>query len=223
MLDLTHARFEDHPANPLIAPTRPGWLIADPTLLPPDSTPDGQWHLFANSVGRIHHYQSPDGIAWSRIQILSLRAIRPFIYTEASRYYLFFERFIRPWRSGIAVCCSTDLQNWDKPRLLLEAQGPHDGHGLCFAGNPCLIKTANEYRLYLSYHWVFLRDCLYFEPCDREPIVAPEPGWKRAFVYAFHPVAYNDEVRLYYNARDGWFRGVERIGLAVARGPMCLL
>jgi len=61
------------------------------------------------------------------------------------------------------------------------------------------------------------RDGLAFEQAVSDPIVAPEPGWKRAFVYACDPVWHGDEVRLYYNARDGWFRGKERIGLAYGR------
>jgi len=60
------------------------------------------------------------------------------------------------------------------------------------------------------------RDGLTFEQAVSEPILAPEPGWKRAFVYACDLVWHGDELRLYYNARDGWFRGKERIGLACA-------
>jgi len=50
-----------------------------------------------------------------------------------------------------------------------------------------------------------------------EAIIAPEPGWKNAFVYAFDCVAHDGQFRLYYNARDGWFKGSERIGLATPR------
>jgi len=49
-----------------------------------------------------------------------------------------------------------------------------------------------------------------------EPILSPEPGWKSAFVYALDVRRCGDHWRLYYNARNGWFRGAERIGLATA-------
>jgi hypothetical protein len=49
------------------------------------------------------------------------------------------------------------------------------------------------------------------------PIVAPEPGWKKTHVYAMDVVARGDERWLYYNARDGWAIGSERIGLAIGK------
>jgi len=53
-----------------------------------------------------------------------------------------------------------------------------------------------------------------------EPVLAPEDsGWKKAFVYALDVRFCHNEWRLYYNARDGWLRGRERIGLAVSPGP----
>ncbi len=51
-----------------------------------------------------------------------------------------------------------------------------------------------------------------------EPVLGPEPGWKAALVYAmdlrFREGPQGREGWLYYNARDGWFRGRESIGLA---------
>ena len=43
--------FRDYPGNPLgIEPHWPEWIIADPTVLSPEVTPDGRWHLFANGL-----------------------------------------------------------------------------------------------------------------------------------------------------------------------------
>lgn len=42
-------------------------------------------------------------------------------------------------------------------------------------------------------------------------------GWKRAFVYAFATARVGPELRVYYNARDGWAQGVERIGMSYTR------
>jgi hypothetical protein len=50
-----------------------------------------------------------------------------------------------------------------------------------------------------------------------EPIIKPEPGWKRALVYALDIKYDDDRAYLYYNARDGWFIGSERIGLSIGK------
>ena len=51
-------------------------------------------------------------------------------------------------------------------------------------------------------------------------IVAPVgPSWKKAFVYAFDTVRVGDTIRVYFNARDDWADGVERIGLATLDLP----
>ncbi|MBN2057157.1 hypothetical protein JW905_19700 [bacterium] len=299
-LDLSKIRWEDHPRNPLIEPPRPEWMIADPSVLPPKKTRDGLWHLFANSIGFINHYVSRDGITWEKLGARCFQGIRPFLYTEGGQYYLFYERFRRPWRSGIVVRRSLDLVDWSAPVEVLEAARETDGGFPRFLGNPCLVKDEPAgYRLYFSGGWVFLKDCLYFEPrhigvasasavlgpYDRHPswllspdsgrehhslgagaikiirrpstwwifnngifrdhqgrsrsaimlyeshdglclapdrgtlVVTPGAGWKRAFVYACAPVLHDGMIYLYYNARDGWFRGRERIGLAIGRMP----
>lgn len=63
-------------------------------------------------------------------------------------------------------------------------------------------------------------DGLSWEPACNAPVIQPESDtWKHAFVYAFDPVWVEDTLRLYYNARDGWEVGTERIGLATATIP----
>lgn len=297
--DLAQAHWIDHTENPLIEPPRPDWLIADPAVLSPAQTPDGKWHMYANSVGFIHHFDSDDGVHWCKIGGRYFRGMRPYLYVEDNVYYLLYELHKPLWHSGIVVRCSSDLEHWDEPVMLLRAGEASDGRFPSFLGNPCLLKTDGEYRLYFSCGWIWLWDCLFFEPkyvgvalADSpmgeyrrkkdliiepdpnhpylnfgagsvkvisdgeagwwmfnngiykdekkrsrsaimlrhsadgfdfrqvldEPILRPEPaGWKRALVYAFDPVVYQDEVRLYYNARDGWLRGSERIGLATAK------
>ena len=295
-------RWEDHPANPLIGPIFPDWMIADPSVLTPDQTPDGRWHLFANAILKgIRHFVSDDGVAWRPVGYGLFLGIRPFVYLEAGVYHLFYEKAASLRRSVIARRTSTDLNTWSAPVTVLEPQFPWEGRGLRTNGNPCLVKYAGGYRLYFSASWVFLPDCLFIEPrCvgvaeaasiegpfvkretplfgpsaepywrnmgagsmkvlppnadgvwyafnngiyrDKEgrsrseihllksadgldwrvvserPLLAPEAqGWKRALVYAMHVVEYQGEARMYYNARDGWFIGRERIGMAVGRG-----
>jgi hypothetical protein len=44
-------------------------------------------------------------------------------------------------------------------------------------------------------------------------------GWKHAFIYACDVREYDGELWMYFNARDGWFIGKERIGLI--KGRLC--
>ena len=51
-----------------------------------------------------------------------------------------------------------------------------------------------------------------------EPVLRPTQGWKRALVYQLSMVKRpGGEVWLYYNARDGWRFGKERVGLEIGR------
>ncbi|MFW5878476.1 MAG: hypothetical protein ACOCVR_01525 [Myxococcota bacterium] len=300
-LDLSAAKWVDEPGNPLIEPPRPHWMIADPTVVSPADSPDSRWHLVANSVGFLNHFVSDDGLSWDLQGKSLFRGFRPHLFKDGEDFLLLYELHVRPWLSGIYSRRSRDFRSWSEPRKLLGAERNEiDGRAISFAGNPCLVKAGDEYRLYFSSGWVFLRDCLYFEPryiglavsdCaegpyERRPghligpdpghpllnmgagslkllsdggsgwwvfqngifkdaekrsrsaiflhhsedgvtfesiptttIIGPEPGWKRAFVYAFDPVLHGDELRLYYNARDGWLRGRERIGMARAVFP----
>ena len=59
----------------------------------------------------------------------------------------------------------------------------------------------------------------HWEAACREPILKPGEGWKQAYVYAFDLRRVGDELWLYFNARDGWFEGKERIGLATLPIP----
>lgn len=67
-------------------------------------------------------------------------------------------------------------------------------------------------------HLLTSRDGLGWELASASPLLTfGDAGWKRALVYAMHVVEHDGEWRMYYNARDGWFIGKERIGLATAR------
>jgi len=45
-------------------------------------------------------------------------------------------------------------------------------------------------------------------------------GWDAAFVYAFDTTRVGDDIRAYYNAREGYKIGTERIGMATLKLPM---
>lgn len=65
--------------GPLIEPPRFSPLIADPSFLFPEESPDRTWELFAHSAWGIHHYSSPDGLSWRDRGIVIRNAMRPFI------------------------------------------------------------------------------------------------------------------------------------------------
>ena len=99
------------PGSPLIGPPFPSPVLADPTFLPPDATPDGRWHLWAHSLLGVHHHTSDDGLAWKREETVARNALRPQIVDLGAgttpRYRLLYERtrafipFGVPWRSWI--------------------------------------------------------------------------------------------------------------------------
>jgi predicted GH43/DUF377 family glycosyl hydrolase len=289
--------WTDHPENPLIEPPGHEFLLGDPSFVLPEESPDGKWHLFANSLFGIHHFTSGDGIHWKREGKIG-PGFRPYIFKEDDTFYLFVEHFTVPqFRSRMTVRTSSDLWSWSKMTVVLRPELPWEGRIVKTVGNPCLIKVDGRYRLYYSAWVVFFPDLGFCEPrhisaahsdsitgpydklpqpiispsnddpyCNRaagaikvifdekrglyygfhngiyrdstglsrsailllssedglawkrvypEPIIAPEgEGWKKAFVYQLDVKRVGDEMWLYYNARDGWRIGKERIGLA---------
>jgi len=162
---------------PIISPPRFTPLLADPTVLLPNQTPDKKWHLFAHSVFGIQHHVSEDGIEWKKIKLVVRAAMRPFIYKEGKKYYLIYEKYNglkllssvllkQPWYSAIEMIASEDLIHWSEPTTLI--QPLLDFHQDTVLGkavsNPCLIKTGDKYRLYFSSSLVHVPDCGFNEP-----------------------------------------------------------
>jgi hypothetical protein len=171
LAELLALEWREHPENPLIRAPFPSPIIADPTVAPPDESPDGRWHLFAHSLLGIHHFTSADGIDWVRRPgIVVRRALRAFLYREAGRHHLFYERTrlflpMVPWSSRIEVRTSMDLVRWSAPRVLLRPCLPWHERGRSRAvGNPCLVAHGGGYRLYYSAGLVRLADCGFDEP-----------------------------------------------------------
>ena len=283
MTELKNKEWIDHPKNPLIEPSKFELIIADPTVLPPDKSKNGLWNLFAHSIFGIYHYKSRDGLTWSRGRLIKIFGIRPFIYSENEHYYLFYEKlkFIVPMtkilHSNLEVIVSQDLENWSKPKIVLQTKFAWQGRNI---GNPCLVKFGkNKYRLYFASGIKWMEDCYFPEPnlmgyADSKNILGPyetveQPigdiilrpvnrnygfglnwykdelgrnrsrilemkssdgiewktkrillnlegnSWRRTFVYMMGFATYKKEKRMYYNARDGWLFGRERIGLSI--------
>lgn len=153
--------------KPVIEPPFLSPIIADPTFLPPDESPDKKWHLFAHSIFGLHHYLSDDGVNWDKGRLIKRFAIRPFVYKEGDFYYLFFEqiKFIIPRTtiqfSEIQVMKSTDLVNWSKPKTVLRPN--KDWHGTTVS-NFCILKLGKKYLLYYGANLRYIWECLYPEP-----------------------------------------------------------
>jgi hypothetical protein len=287
--------WTEHPGNPLIQPPWPEFVIADPTFLPPDQTPDGRFHLFAHGlILGIHHFVSSDGIHWERLGRVTM-GMRPFLVRHEG-YWLFFERLVSPVKSKVCAVRSDDLATWSRARTVVEPSLPWEGTVARTNGNPCVVRRGDEWWLWYSAGLCWLKDCGFPEPLhvglaraprlegpwrkhpdpvlspspdvphrnlgagalkvleaggrlwgfnngiytDAEgrsrsdirlltsddglawseacgkPLVAPSDGWKRALVYAQDVRLVGGRWWMFYNARDGWFLGRERIGLATA-------
>ena len=179
-----------HKENPLIAPPWPSPIIADPSLLLPETSPDGKWHLIAHSILGLHSFTSEDGIHWSRPSFLFANAMRPYLYQEGEKYYLFYERYrsfqlpfswvpFPKWKSRIEVRRSKDLKHWSKPHtVLLPHLSWHESKYGKSISNPCLIKVEKIYRLYYSASLERIEDCGFCEPryigyAESEQITGP--------------------------------------------------
>lgn len=187
---------------PLISPPKFTPLIADPTVLTPDETPDKRWYLFAHSVFGIQQYVSENGVDWKKINLIVRSAMRPYIYKESNTYFLFYEKYNglkllfsflpkQKWYSSIQMISSNDLQHWSLPKTLIRPTlNFHQDVVLGKAvSNPCLIKTENKYRLYFSASLVKIPDCGFNEPlhityaesdivdgnytCHNKPVISP--------------------------------------------------
>jgi len=164
--------------EPILKPTFPSPILADPTFLFPESTIDHKWHLFAHNIFGILHYTSENGMEWSKPKSIVKNGMRPFIFQEKGDYYLYYEKYkpfhvlmswfpFRKWKSEIQVIHSKDLKNWSEPVTLITPTKDfhkNDKWGESVS-NPCLVKiTDNKYRLYYSSSLVFVKDCGFCEP-----------------------------------------------------------
>ena len=209
MLDLSFdalvsAKFRVTADSPVIRhPLGP--VIADPSLLTPDLSPDGRWHLFAHSLAGVRRYVSDDGFSFSGGRVLFRRAMHPDIKRVGGEYILTFER-VQPllprgltllggrWKSEIWVSRSPDLVTFSEPRPLLVRDGRDSeraGKGWALS-NPFLLEDDGKFRLYYSSGLTFVKDCGFSEPthiCLAEsdlplagyvkrpqPLISPDPS-----------------------------------------------
>lgn len=309
--EVLNKSWSDFKGNPVINPAFPDPLLADPVVLQPHESPDNRWHLFGHGAFGMYHYNSLDGISWSkRPKFLGWFMLRPYIYQEDGIYYLFYEQLTTVltfpfYDSRIEMISSSDLKNWSKPKIILKPSLPwHKTENK--TGNVCspsVSKIGNKYVLHYSGGLVVVPECHFPEPVsfgvatstspsgpfkvEKEPlnlkifkegsypsndreksymwppsfrpfkvkdgyvglvtmyyfdkeicksrtdmrfisskdgiswnldsmnktIIGPDKPWKKSHAYVGFLTRVGDELRIYYNARNGWFWGREAIGL----------
>ena len=168
--------FKLYGKNPIIKNPLSSFVIADPSVLTPDVSHDGKWHLFCHTFFGVHHYISDDGISFNKVQKIAKRAMRPNINYIDGKYYLFYERTRPPvinaltligfkWKSEIYCTESSDLKNWSEPYLVLgnTRDFENDEHGSALS-NPFLLNINGVNRLYYSCGQTFIKDCGFCEP-----------------------------------------------------------
>lgn len=174
---IINADFEISQNNPILRPRGASFVVADPSLLTPDISHDGRWHMFFHTTFGICHAESVDGIRFGKPRKITGRAMRPNINCIDGKYYLFFERTrplffnalnvvnIAKWESEICVIKSSDLISWSKPEAVItntrEYEKSDRGTEI---SNPFLVMEEGFNRLYYSCGMTFIKDCGFCEP-----------------------------------------------------------
>ncbi len=163
--------------EPVLRPFGGSFVVADPSLLLPEESPDGKWHLFFHTTFGVHAAVSDDGVTFTKGEKLLSRAMRPNINRIDGRYVLFFER-TRPlvfnalnlvgaakWNSEIFAIESRDLKTWSVPKPVLRHTRSFEEsvRGVSLS-NPYLLRVGPVNRLYYSCGLTFIRDCGFCEP-----------------------------------------------------------
>ena len=76
--------FED---TPIIKYPLNCFVFADPSVLTPDVSHDGKWHLFCHTFFGVYRYESIDGISFKNTGKTVTRAMRPNINNIDGTYY----------------------------------------------------------------------------------------------------------------------------------------
>ena len=174
--DINCAEFKLYENNPVIYNFGGSFNAADPSVITPEQSHDGLWHLFCHTFFGVYKLDSEDGIHFGKAVKIVPRAMRPNINRINGRYYLFYER-TKPllgnalsliggkWKSEIYVTESSDLERWTEPRLVIDKTRDFeaDRRGQSIS-NPFLIKTGENYRLYYSCGLTYIKDCGFCEP-----------------------------------------------------------
>ncbi len=173
---IKNAQFKLYEGNPVIKNPLESFVIADPSVLTPDVSHDGKWHLFCHTFFGVYRYESDNGIDFKNKGKITNRAMRPNINHIDGTYYLFYER-TRPvilnllslvgaeWKSEIYCVTSKNLIDWSEPFLVIGHTRDYEACKFGIAiSNPFLISIDGKYRMYYSCGQTFIKDCGFCEP-----------------------------------------------------------
>lgn len=198
---------------PLIKPFD-SFVVADPSLLTPDKTPDGKWHMFFHTNLGVYHFVSDDGLRFEKVCRVVRSAMRPNVNRIDNKYYLFFEKTrcvaanalnligITKWKSEIYVTESTDLKSWSVPRPAVTHSTEYENTGKGYSlSNPFFLPGESKNRLYYSCGLTFIRDCGFSEPTY--VFCAESDGITSGYVKDESPVIRPDKNDPYLNLCSG--------------------
>lgn len=167
----------------------------------------------------------------------------PYVMKREGNYWLYYSAssvrlddagFNEPRHIGLARATTITGPYVKEPQPIISPSKdePLRNHG---AGS---IKLLTER---VGGRWIALNNGIYLDPAGKsrsaimvlssedgvkwskvcsEAILAPtDKGWMSSFVYAFDTVRVGDDIRVYFNAREGWKKGTERIGMAALTLP----
>ncbi|MBR6785083.1 MAG: glycosyl hydrolase family 43 [Clostridia bacterium] len=174
---IANANFKISGKSPILKPFHGSFVVADPSLLTPEESHDGKWHMFFHTTFGVFHFESDDGVDFKKVQKVANRAMRPNINRIDGRYYLFYER-TRPlffnalnvvnavkWKSEIYVVESTDLMNWSAPKPVITNTRDYENSDRGMAiSNPYFLQENGVKRLYYSCGLTYIKDCGFCEP-----------------------------------------------------------
>ena len=208
------ADFKINGHSPVLKPFNGSFVVADPSLLTPDNSHDGKWHLFCHTTFGIHHFISDDGIDFKRVNKVVSRAMRPNINYIDGKYYLFYERTrtlimnglnvinAAKWKSEICLTESTDLLKWSNPKpVITDAKGFECSDRGASISNPFLLRENGINRIYYSCGLTFIKDCGFCEPTYIG--YAESNELDKGYVSADRPIIAPDKNNPYLNLCSG--------------------
>ena len=82
------------------------------------------------------------------------------------------------------------------------------------------IYWGEDLHSHSAIHILLSKDGVNWFDSPLNPVISPTgSGWKKSFVYQLDVKLIDGELWMYYNARDDWVSGIERIGLAICSLP----
>ena len=208
-----NAEFKLYEKNPVLKNPLSSFVIADPSVLTPEESHDGKWHLFCHTFFGVYHYESTDGMSFINKGRIVNRAMRPNINYIDGKYYLFFER-TRPvilnllslagvkWKSEIYCAESKNLIDWDAPYLVIGKTRDFEENERGIAiSNPFLMKIEDRYRMYYSCGQTFIKDCGFCEPTHIS--FAESRSISKDYISREKPIISPDENIQYLNLCSG--------------------